>query len=159
MSRTLNGNLTGKAARDEMADLRERIQHDAEQREKAKHLTHDQFMDVCWALSDIMGMDEYLEWVDAQPEKGFNDRAAEMLVALHSLAFDEPHPVEEATEIEVVIDGQLPYTRIFNAQLNKLNSGIRYPETKAVADAIAENYEAEFGCGNDSDLHDLAIGR
>ena len=98
MSRTLAGNLTGRAARDEMADLRERIQHDAEQREKGKHLTFSQFDDVCWALADIMGLDEYLEWVDAQPSKGFEDLAAEMLVAFHSLAWDddEPHPIEEA---------------------------------------------------------------
>ena len=162
MSRTLAGNLIGKAAISELADLRERIQHDAEQREKAKHLTFAQFDDVCWALSDIMGMDEYLEWVDAQPAKGFSDRAAEMLVALKSLVWDDDvHPVEEAVEIEQAIDAQLPYTRVFNPYLNgSVRRQIGYGEL--MHDINDPRYCSEVderdGCGNDSDLYDYARG-
>ena len=92
-----------------------------------------------------MGCDEYQEWVDAQPSKGFEDRAAEMLVAFHSLVWEdgEPHPIEEATEIERAIDAQLPYTRVFSNF-----NGVRYPLTKTVADAVCEEYEAQ-----DADWH------
>ena len=57
----------------------------------------------------------------------------------------EPHPVEEAVEIEQAIDAQLPYTRVFN---DYLNGGVRYPETKAVADAVCEKYEEANNISN-----------
>ena len=34
------------------------------------------------------------------------------------MTVSEPHPVEQAQEIEQVIDAQLPYTRVFNPYLN-----------------------------------------
>ena len=57
----------------------------------------------------------------------------------------EPHPVEEAVEIERAIDAQLPYTRVFNPYLT---GSVRYPETKIIADEICEEYEAQ-----DADWH------
>jgi hypothetical protein len=153
MSRTLSGNLTGKAAQTEMTEFRARLQ------EPSDKLTHDQFMDVCWALSDIMRMDAYLEWVEAQPEEGFTDLLCKTLVDY--MTEDEPHPIEEAVAIERVIDAQLPYTRVFNPYLS---GSVRYcselDERKAQADAICEEYEAAHidGCGTDSDLYDVARG-
>jgi hypothetical protein len=142
MSRSINGNLLGKAASSEMSDLRERIQHDAEQREKAKHLTHDQFIDVCLELMDIMGLKEYYAWVDATPEKGFSDRAAEKLVALKSLAFEVEQEIASDTEWL----GELHNTRdVATVIANQLDS-VRYVNL------------SDEGCGND-DLWNYARGR
>ena len=99
MARTLAGNLTGKAAQMEAADLRERIEHDAWMREKSKHLTSAQFMDVCGELLEIMGEVEYQAWCDITPAKGFADYAATKLVALKSLAPD-PAPLTPAAEYQ-----------------------------------------------------------
>jgi len=94
MSRSINGNLLGKAARDEMSDLRERIQHDAE----AKHLTKSQMMDVCQELADIMDPGEYERWYTLTPAAHFSDDAATKLIALKSLAFEVEQEIASDTE-------------------------------------------------------------
>ena len=95
MSRTLLGNLTGKAARDDAADMREFLAHDAEKREKVKHLTRGQVMDVCQELADIMEPGEYDRWWELTPAAHFGDSAAEKLIALKSLVFDDPRTIAQ----------------------------------------------------------------
>jgi len=77
------------------------------------------------------------------------------------MTVSEPHPVEQAQEIEQVIDAQLPYTRVFNPYLNgSVRRQIGYGEL--MHDINDPRYCSEVderdGCGTDSDLYDYARG-
>lgn len=100
MARSLSGNLIGKAARDEAADLREMLRSNAEKCEKAKHLTRSQVMDVCQELADIME-GKYERWWTLTPAMHFGDAAVAKLLALKSLVSDDPRtPAQKESDAQ-----------------------------------------------------------
>jgi hypothetical protein len=144
MSRTLNGNLRGRAARTEMEDLHEL--HDS-------RLTAWQFLDVAEELSSIMG-NEYDAWVDATPEIGFHDAT---IAKLLELKLQEENPVDEAQHIERDVDAMLASSAAVTRIPYPLAS-VRYPgpsNGKPVFLNRTINYDE--GCGND-DMRDWLQG-
>jgi hypothetical protein len=121
MSRTTNGNLTGRAAHTELTELRERIQSDFD---KKKAQEHAQLMDICQELADVLGTEEYLKWVDGTPTLNFWDHAADKLLELKSLAFQVKEEIEADNEWLAV--GKLHNTADhIKVVANRINS-VRY---------------------------------
>jgi hypothetical protein len=76
MSRTLNGNLTGKAAQIDAYD-RQQAQEEAAHQARAKHVN-----DVCQQIRNILTKKEYDAWWESTSVHGFGKQAEEKLAAL-----------------------------------------------------------------------------
>ena len=91
MSRTLAGNLTGKAAQTALSEFREYLD---ETRPSTINKSH--VMNICKQIHLLMG-DNYLAWVESAPDDnaGFNAAAVAKLAELEA---------QEAQEINSVIE-------------------------------------------------------
>jgi hypothetical protein len=76
MSRTLNGNLTGKAAQIDAYDRRQ-AQEEATHQARAKRVN-----DVCQQIRNILTKKEYDAWWESTSVHGFGKQAEEKLAAL-----------------------------------------------------------------------------
>jgi hypothetical protein len=80
MSRTLNGNLTGKAAQIDAYDKRQ-AQEEAARKARAQHVN-----DVCQQIRNILTKKEYDAWWESTSVHGFGKQAEEKLAALKKAA-------------------------------------------------------------------------
>ena len=79
MGRTINGKLTGAAARTQWQDMQDQIQIGIE---KAAAKRQAQLMDMTQEIRDTMTQEEYNAWWEAAPEQGFYSYTEDYLLAL-----------------------------------------------------------------------------
>lgn len=76
MARTINGNLTGKAAATERREAAENIEV-VRREERRQHV-----MSVCQQIADRLTAEEYSAWWLSTPDSGFSNAAETKLAAL-----------------------------------------------------------------------------
>jgi hypothetical protein len=136
MSRTTNGNLTGRAAHTELTELRDQIQAVYDKKNAQKHA---QLMDICQEISDVLGTEEYFKWVDSTPALNFWNHAADKLLELKSLAFQIKEEIEADNEWPAV--GQLHNTAEHVKIVPNRFGSVRYP----VAENTTIDVSKDFG--------------